>query len=261
MFPGSGGNVTELNAKTVAHTIYVTKQCNLACAYCYQLGHHQPVHLSALRARDITRNILRSSKTKPWLEIFGGEPLLNQTAVEQVLQQCQNNRAIVSVFTNGVLIDTYWARRLREYGADVLISYDGRRGHDVFRRTRTNRPTEARVRSRIALLLAEGLNPLVCVALHRGNAQTIVGDVLQLYDIGVRRVKISNVNNQRFAVKRDASDRILVQLSNLLPPAGVLIIPHRGLPQRQNDWYYYDGANIKRQRPTDVGSWDAVGWN
>lgn len=119
-----------------------TEGCNLACTYCFEknmLGWRRMPPEIALAGVDL---LFRYSGTQKELRLlhFGGEPLLNYGAVQQVTEYAER-RAIeldktlrFDMTSNGVLLDEERCAWLAEHKVQVLLSVDGlRESHDRFR--------------------------------------------------------------------------------------------------------------------------------
>jgi uncharacterized protein len=123
----------------------LSEQCNLACKYCF-LGNNNPEkrkHFSlqnmnletaekALNffVRQVEKN---DNVEKPFIVFYGGEPLINFEVLDfladlinklRVSKSCFKD-AIVSVVTNGLLLDKEKLNRLKELNVGVGVSIDG----------------------------------------------------------------------------------------------------------------------------------------
>ncbi|EMC9358603.1 FibroRumin system radical SAM peptide maturase [Proteus mirabilis] len=126
----------------------LSEQCNLACKYCF-LGNNNPERREKFSSSRMTketaeqtlnffvRQIKLSGKditdNKPTIIFYGGEPLLNFSVLEYValrvkelsLQEPILRHVDLSVITNGLLLNEYRLKRLKELGVSIAISIDG----------------------------------------------------------------------------------------------------------------------------------------
>lgn len=112
--------------------LQLTRDCNLACRYCYQLGKHRRDRgMSIETALVAIRLAIAQGAQQLAVSFFGGEPLLNRGTIEAVAPQLRRigdeNGVVVSakVSTNGVLLDNSFAHFAREHGIFVSLSTDG----------------------------------------------------------------------------------------------------------------------------------------
>lgn len=100
--------IPEKLGKLYGYTILTTTDCNARCPYCYEKGIKKQT-MDDSTARDVAEFILRSKRTgRINLHWFGGEPLVNQRAIDTICGVLQENHVLYSSFmvTNGYLIDT-----------------------------------------------------------------------------------------------------------------------------------------------------------
>lgn len=126
----------------------LSEQCNLACKYCF-LGNNDPERRKKFSSEKMTKETAEQALSffvrqikfsgnqnpdnKPTIIFYGGEPLLNFGVLEYValrvrdlgrLEPCMKN-AELSVITNGILLDEYKLKRLKELHISIAISIDG----------------------------------------------------------------------------------------------------------------------------------------
>ncbi|ODS35392.1 MAG: hypothetical protein A7316_05820 [Candidatus Altiarchaeales archaeon WOR_SM1_86-2] len=111
----------------------ITKKCNLRCIHCY---------LSAGEANDgeLTLNeikeLLKSTKDSGGISVAlgGGEPLLRDDCIE-IIEHAASLDLLVSLGTNGTLIDKKMAEILSELPIKIQVSLDGasKETHDRIR--------------------------------------------------------------------------------------------------------------------------------
>ncbi|MDD4118261.1 MAG: radical SAM protein [Kiritimatiellae bacterium] len=114
-------------------TLHLTDRCNLACRYCYaRPGTADMTFETAAAAID-------ACATGPDCGIifFGGEPLLCQPLIWQVMDWCRGRapgRFHFKVTTNGLMMDEAFLAEAARRGLHVALSHDGTRtAHDAFR--------------------------------------------------------------------------------------------------------------------------------
>ncbi|WP_461252096.1 FibroRumin system radical SAM peptide maturase, partial [Treponema sp. R8-4-B8] len=123
----------------------LSEQCNLACKYCF-LGNNNPEkrkHFSlqnmsmetAEKALNFFIRQLEKNENvgKPFIVFYGGEPLINFEVLDFIADRINKLRltksyfkdAVVSVVTNGLLLDEKKLKRLKELNVNIGISIDG----------------------------------------------------------------------------------------------------------------------------------------
>lgn len=148
----------------------VGAHCNMACDYCYYL---EKSKLYAQVPRHVMSEELLERFTKEYIEsqtmnqvLFtwhGGETMMRPVSFYRKAIEFQkryaNGRQIDNVIqTNGTLLTDEWCEFLKENRWLVGISIDGpQEFHDEYRRTRTGKPTWAKVMRGIKLLKKHGV--------------------------------------------------------------------------------------------------------
>lgn len=126
----------------------LSEQCNLACKYCF-LGNNDPERRKKFSSKKMSKETAEQAllyfirqiklsgnqnpENKPTIIFYGGEPLLNFEVLEYVVLRIQELSNIepciknidLSVVTNGLLLDEYKLKRLKELCVSIAISIDG----------------------------------------------------------------------------------------------------------------------------------------
>lgn len=123
--------------------IQLLEHCNLRCKMCYEWGgsgsYHKKEQLHKLDIDTVTLILEEIKESKPYLGLFGGEPLM-YPEIERVLQKAASCGISVDIPTNGMLLDKL-APAVVDSGVKRLwISLDGpesvndrQRGKGVFK--------------------------------------------------------------------------------------------------------------------------------
>ncbi len=114
-----------------------TRRCNLSCVHCRALpAEDKPTNeLSLSEIRAALGQV--AAVARPLLIVTGGEPLLREDLFE-IIAAARSQGFPVVVATNGTLLTSQLARRLREAGVlRISVSLDGAGAdtHDAFRRS------------------------------------------------------------------------------------------------------------------------------
>ena len=134
----------------------VTDHCNFACSYCIEEGFRGKRHMNLQTARQTAHfmidNIRKRRPHKVMLDMSGGEPLLNisamNTMAEAVSLYCKgaNIPCDISFITNGWLLTPDRIQRLVHAGVNTIrVSLLPRKHHDMLRRDRKGGATYDRV--------------------------------------------------------------------------------------------------------------------
>lgn len=155
------GNIDALSIETALRNLSqivfeTTTVCNLKCEYCcYGEGYNtfdsrrkQKGHLSFDVAKaiiDFFLNIFEgdnpsNAPEEPFaISFYGGEPLMNFPVVKDIVEYAEkqifrNRKLSFTMTTNAMLLGKY-AEFLQKHDFKLLISIDGNKKHDVYRKT------------------------------------------------------------------------------------------------------------------------------
>ncbi|MBU1016913.1 MAG: radical SAM protein [Patescibacteria group bacterium] len=170
--------------------LLLTDACNIACRYCFFEGGIPDGYkfslMSAetarkgvdLLARFYSRKHLSKAKEGPHIILYGGEPLMNWSVVEQTLQYIRELRISgdlprntqITLNTNGILMTLEIARILIKHGVSIAISLDGPACmHDQMRVDHQGQGTYDSVMSSITMLREMGANVGTCCTIDSHN--------------------------------------------------------------------------------------------
>ncbi|MBT8723446.1 radical SAM peptide maturase [Bacteroides uniformis] len=153
------GRISEKNIETsirdVSQVVFeMTTACNLQCEYCcYSDGYtifqkRQNGKLEFSTAKVVLDYLARIFKSKiqtglcsePFaISFYGGEPLMNFPIIKEIVEYAEllnfeGKEIVFTMTTNAVLIDKY-ADFLSKHKFRILVSLDGNKKHDSYRKT------------------------------------------------------------------------------------------------------------------------------
>ena len=108
--------------------IAVTDKCNLNCSFCFRNGLPKRTKNKIFSAKDIQKFInmrarLDNDKTTS-IVFYGGEPLLNQILIEDIINILPRNEFIFSLYTNGLLLERI-GQNILDNLSYLIVSLDG----------------------------------------------------------------------------------------------------------------------------------------
>lgn len=126
-------------------TIWLTKECNLQCTYCYEGKNKQHSIMSIEKAKEVTdfiyRQIIIEETNHDYVSIdfLGGEPLLNFDVMLYIIETVRSWELPVPIFmsttTNAVLLTKEKSTCLMSRLDEISVSIDGKeQTHDLHRK-------------------------------------------------------------------------------------------------------------------------------
>lgn len=151
----------------------VASICNLSCDYCYVFNKQDKSYLiqNNVMTYEIARTLInriekylsRNTNKTICITFHGGEPLMaGKLFYEQFASELHSkvgNRAMLSIQTNGTLIDKEWCDIFKKYKIAVGISIDGDKEANIHRKDKDNVPAYDRIINGYILLVKNGLTP------------------------------------------------------------------------------------------------------
>lgn len=142
-----------------------TYGCNLACVYCYEHGvaaEHKVITKEAVDAFfNYARKNFSDYKIKPYITLFGGEPLVNspaqRTIIDYIIDRCAEEGYEVAAVTNGYDFPDFVDILKKAHVKEMQFTLDGCRDiHDQRRATANGKGTFDKVIAGIAAAVEAG---------------------------------------------------------------------------------------------------------
>lgn len=142
-----------------------TYGCNLACVYCYEHGvvaEHKVITREAVDAFfDYARKNFSDYKIKPYITLFGGEPLVNSPAqraiIDYIIDRCAEEGYEVAAVTNGYDFPDFVDILKKAHVKEMQFTLDGCRDiHDQRRATANGKGTFDKVIAGMAAAVEAG---------------------------------------------------------------------------------------------------------
>jgi len=172
--------------------------CNLACTYCFyrgksalypQTSRHR---MSDETLRELVRKYMNHCDEQAPFAWQGGEPTLmgldffKRAVHYQQLYGRPGQMVSNSLQTNAMVLDTAWARFLRQYKFLVGVSIDGpAEVHDAYRVTPGGKPSHARVIQALGTLLEQQVEVNILAMVTPANVERPAETYEYLLSLGV----------------------------------------------------------------------------
>ncbi len=143
-----------------------TYGCNLACTYCFQQGiDERPALISKETVDaffDYAQKNFSDAKQKPFVTLFGGEPLVNSPAQREIIgyiaEKCAQADYEIAAVTNGYDFTEYLGVLKKAKIKEIQFTLDGSRMvHDSRRATPNRKGTFDKVVAGIAAAVKNGI--------------------------------------------------------------------------------------------------------
>ena len=167
----------------------VTPYCNLKCIHCY-IGDIEQKTLNRNELLDITKKIIDAGVME--VTLTGGEAL-TVDCLDEIVQKLNNNGIEILIFTNGILLKNFIDKINNNVDKSKIrfsISVDGTkeihekiRGKDTFIKTIEG----------IKYALQNGYDVVTNTVLSTINYKNFPMLYSQLYELGVKKIQISNI--------------------------------------------------------------------
>lgn len=210
-------------------TFIVTKDCQLACKYCYLVGKNEKERMSWEVAKKAIDYILSNEETFSeesviW-DFIGGEPFLEIELIDKICDYIKTetfrlnhhwfNSYRFSFSTNGINYDTDKVQNFikkNRYHLSIGITIDGtQKKHDLNRIWKGDGPEKGsyiNVVKNIPLWLKQFPNAGTKVTISNNDLPYIKESVLHLYSLGIKEVNINVVFED---VWQEGDDKIFQQ--------------------------------------------------
>ena len=182
--------------------LQLVEECNLRCAMCYEWGetgaYHEKRNLAVLDLEVARRVIEACLPTRPYFELFGGEPLL-YPGLWEVIRLIREGGCELAFPTNGTLLDRHAEQLVAQPPSRIWISLDGpeaindlQRGRGVYKRAMRGLDALVRARRQRGPRLPEiGISCVVTPANQAHIAELFLG-ALDLSEIDLVSIELQS---------------------------------------------------------------------
>ena len=183
--------------------LFLTRACNMACAYCYlrdlpAVGDAGGVEMprgTLLRALDfIGAHSVGAGAASTDVGMFGREPLMAPELVRLVLDEAPRRvpRATLSINTNAALLDGAMLDAFERSGVRTAISLDGDpESHDSGRKPAGGGGAYARIKDNLPRLAAYSPAVIVRMTVTPATAGRIRQNVAHIAGLGFRQISLA----------------------------------------------------------------------
>lgn len=170
----------------------ITGRCNYRCRHCYMDAPDAALgELSTRQAFDLIDQMKECGVL--CVDITGGEPLVRKDFLQLVDRILSHKMVIRQIYTNGWMLNERMLEEFERRGfkPEINISFDGVGWHDWMRGVPG--AEEAALRA-IKLSVERGFMVSIGMCLHKGNLQCLPDTVKLLDTLGVKHIKVVNVD-------------------------------------------------------------------
>jgi len=200
-----------INKEIYLLRLAVTTNCNLRCKYCFVRKTNE--EMSFLTAKNAIKIFLKSPGRRKLLIIYGGEPLLNFNLLEKVVLYAEmlitdlNKELVVSLGTNGLLLNKDYLIFFKEHNIKLAISMDGNsKAHNNHRVYKNGKGSFEKISSKFCLINKYISSDNLCAlfAVHPKNACNMFSNFILLNRFGFKSINIEPIQNLSWMPKEVA---------------------------------------------------------
>lgn len=193
-------------------TLYLTKECNLACEYCFE-QHQKGNHLTEEIAFRTVDFLLQSGDKNNGISFFGGEPLLQKERIYQIAAYANRKKQVphgalrYRLTTNGTLLDEKFLEFAQAEQIRIALSHDGA-AHNIMRKFSNGMTSEAIVSEKAKLLLKYQPQATAMCTISPKTVSLFSNSIAMLRNLGFRQI-ISAIDRRPNANWTEESFQIL----------------------------------------------------
>lgn len=202
--------------------IYITKKCNLRCAYCFVRNRSQALGSMTKSTAEKTIDFLLGpiSKKNLNLSFFGGEPLVEYKFLKDIIKYAfyqshlKNKRVTFSVVTNGTLVNQEVLNFFDKYRVKLILSCDGNHKSQNKHRVFPDGSGSFKILNKKIRDIAKLKNSCTRITFTSDTMDRIFENVSYLYNAGFRNIGCSPID------QKDWTDREIKIIKRELEKVG-----------------------------------------
>ncbi len=154
-----------LNHKRLQRLVLnISNDCNMNCAYCYANGgnYHEKIDMMSTQTLiKILETMYGRFQEIELIQLFGGEPMLNEAAVAATCEFIKKNKKLtkVGMVSNGTIVTEKLKKLVSNDELSITISLDGEQVHDELRKFKSGKGTFHIIKNNILELRAISKQP------------------------------------------------------------------------------------------------------
>lgn len=134
---------TKVKNKEFYYVVHLTSQCNMKCNYCFEKN------IQKTKTKFCTKDFIefvKIHKNVKNIRFFGGEPLLKQKEIFEIIDNLSELKIQYNIFTNGLLLNPGLIKKLHLNNVKIFLSLDGTKElHDKNRKDLLGNDTYKRI--------------------------------------------------------------------------------------------------------------------
>jgi len=208
-----------LNKEIYLLRLAITTKCILRCRYCFIRKNNKAIsYLTAIKALNL---FLESPGNEKILIIYGGEPLLYPDLVKKIIIYSQKRAKIlkksliVSLGTNGILLNQKLLNFFQETNTKLAISIDGKkRFHNKARVFKNQKGSFNYIFNQLPLIFKYIKKENLCVlfGVLPSSAYKMYDNLIYLVNLGFDSINIEPVQNPQFKWSKKQKKAFLANL-------------------------------------------------
>ncbi len=247
-------------------TVYMTSECNLQCAYCYERDKPMTEAIKPARIIQFINILDKFAIPLEAVFLFGGEPTLYPAECLLVLQELdrferyKETRKVL--FTNGIILPEILLEHILSGQLEVFLSSDGFDKASILRYGKAYPELETSFLHNLKRMMPAASRITISAAVGNHNIYTIVQDINVFFEkYHINSFKINIIRKKCFAAPRE-------RLEEEREKAMIWAEQHMirlfwdavDVYGSQYDNIYVSQKNIVFQPSGQLGTWDNVAW-
>lgn len=199
--------------KSISERVILTNQCNCDCVYCYQTNKPDWIlsyDIAKKRIDELKQMVNNKEVSNVFINLFGGEPMLNWTVFELYLLELGNrSEFLLNTITNGTLINQEKIDVIKKYNNfTMFISYDGREKEPA-RFIKSYGPVNDLVEYNIKLLISNEVYPTIRMGVGKNNFDELENNLIHLKNLGVRDIIVQTIIGEGYDLTLDEAQQLI----------------------------------------------------
>lgn len=215
--------------------IWLTKRCNLQCAYCYEGIAKETESMSRTTCDKVISYVQKINKPIN-IRFHGGEPLLEYSNLKYLYENLKMNKNVKTfgLTTNAFILDEEKIDFLAESMDDFSISIDGTKEvHDKYRRDASGRGTYDKVSEVIPQVLKKKPYARARMTITTDTIPYLYESVKNIVELGFKVIAMAvDIFDKKWNDK--IKDQYLIQVSRIKDEYGRNPNLHIGVIERNN---------------------------
>ena len=197
--------------------LHINTECNYNCLYCYANNKK----LKTLKTEKLLDLIIQAKKLGVYnIDFLGGEPFLHKDFYK-LLQYTSKQNIGITIFTNGLLINNEWIKKIKKLSTQVLLVIKDDYNAKIYNRLTGTKQNFTKIKNIIKRCVSAKIPVITFAVITKFNVNHVDSMISNSLKLGVlpmfeRYLPVKDEKiNKKLEISKEGWEQVLINITNL----------------------------------------------